>query len=222
MKVKTHAPTGLSLLEVFVVIATIVLLAIILPTLVSPGAHSKTRARRIQCVNNLKQIGLADLLYANDHEDKFPWMVSTNFNPTNTSGSREFTNSPQVFRHFQAISNELSVARILHCPSDDGREKAADFVNLSNSNLSYFLTFDASEATPQMILSGDRNITGGTLASPNLFWVPSGSLLSWTKSMHVSAGNIVLADGSVQQMTSSTLQKQLQLQPLPVVRLAIP
>jgi len=44
----------------------------------------------------------------------------------------------------------------------------------------------------------------------------------WTADIHVNAGNVGLADGSVQQMTSPGLQKQLEMQTLPVIRLAIP
>ena len=220
MKITMNRRHGLSLLEVFVVIviAAIALLIVFL----MPSRHSKVRAKRISCVNNLKQLGLASRLYAGDHEDKFPWMVSTNFNPTNTSGSREFTNSAQVFSHFQAMSNELNIPKILVCISDGGRQRTSDFTNFGNSNVSYFVNLDVLETNPQTILSGDRNITGGTFANPNLLLVRSNSRLSWTKAIHVSAGNVGLADGSVQQMTPPSLNKQIAEVTNTVFRLAIP
>jgi len=40
--------------------------------------------------------------------------------------------------------------------------------------------------------------------------------------LHNNEGNLGLSDGSVQQVTSTGLLKQLQAQDLPVIRLAIP
>src|SRR5205085_4895969 len=124
--------------------ATIVLLIVfLLPLLARPHGSS-----RISCISNLKQVGLAARIYANDHEDRFPWMVSTNLNPTNTSGSMELTNSTQVFLHFKAMSNELNTPKILACFSDAGRSKTVDFTKLSNGNVSYLVGFDATESDP--------------------------------------------------------------------------
>jgi hypothetical protein len=214
---------GLSVLEILVVVATIgLLIAFFLPLLASPS-RPVARTARIRCVNHLKQIGLAFLLYAEDHEDQFPWMVSTNFNPTRSSGSLEYVNSGEVFRHFQAASNELNVPRILHCPTDGKRTAAPDFVKIGNSNLSYFVGVDAMDnGDPQMILSGDRNILGGTFERPNLMLVRTNRVMSWSNNLHVLAGNVGLADGSVQQMTATQLNQQFASVTNAVVRLAIP
>ena len=215
MKTCTHRRHGLSVLEVLLVIATITLLAgLILPKM----ARGRVRTSRIGCTSQLKQIGLSYRMFSNDHGDQFPYAVSNEF-----GGTLQFENSPQVFRHYEAMSNELVTPKILICNSDTNRIRASNFLTpLSNSNISYFIGLGAQEDKPQRILSGDRNVTGGVLSNGFMRVLPSNSVAGWTSAIHSNAGNIGLADGSVQQMRAPGLQRQLQTQDLPVVRLAIP
>jgi prepilin-type processing-associated H-X9-DG protein len=112
--------------------------------------------------------------------------------------------------------------KLLRCPADVGRESALDFANLGNTNVSYFVGLDASRDTQDMLLSGDRNITGGTLANPNLLVVRTNNPLSWTKSIHISRGNVGLADGSVSQVDGPRLNQQVAAMTNAAIRLAIP
>jgi len=87
---------GFTLIELLVVIAIIAILAaMLLPAL----SRSKQSARRIVCVNHLKQLALATVMYVMDHENYYPSSNSTDKWP-------------------EAIRPGYQNLRILICPDD--------------------------------------------------------------------------------------------------------
>jgi len=217
----------MTLIEVVVVIIVLaVVAAIVLPAF--RAAHSPTQP--INCVNNLKEIGLADRIWAGDNNDKYPMEISV----TN-GGTMELAATGDVIATFQAISNELSTPKVLICPEDQGKIFATNFTtDFNNSPVSYFVGLDADQDHPQMLLSGDDNLAiDGVPVKSGLAQFSTNADVAWTSGRHISykehfwtpthgLGNIGLADGSVQQDTSIGLQQAFKQTGLATNRLAIP
>ena len=122
------------------------------------------------------------------------------------------------------MSNQLSTPKILHCPSDTDTFAATNsWSELNNQNVSYFVGLDASENDPQAILSGDDNFEiNGVPVKSGLLEFSTNAPIAWSAARHKFAGNISLADGSVQSVTISGLTNLVHQTGLATNRLAIP
>lgn len=182
----------MTLFEVGVCIAIVMVLAILfLPAL----SKARRRPSSLNCVNNLKQLGLAYRIWAGDNGDMMPMGISVT-----KGGSMEMVATGNVEHTFIVMSNELSTPKILFCPQDTGRIALNNFSGLANANISYFVGVDATnDANPQLILSGDGNFQISVIAvKPGLLALESNTIVQWSGVRHVKTGNLGLSDGSVQ------------------------
>lgn len=204
-----------TLLELLVVIVVVVgLFSVLLPAL----QQARHKATRIDCVSDLKVIGLAFRIFATDHGDEFPMQVSTN-----EGGVKEWMAfGTNTFRVFRSLSNEVSVTGTLVCQSDV-RKRAMSWETLQNHNISYFVGVDAVETNYMMILAGDRNLRAKVPKdSAGFLSLRTNDAVGWTRGMHRGAGDVVLADGSVQQLNDSRLQAQIRAAGLATNRFMLP
>lgn len=211
---------GFTLIELLCVIAIIgILAALLLPAL----SQAKLRAKRAVCVNNLRETGLAFHIFANDHRGKLPMQV-----PAGDGGSEEFVRAAGqasgesyfAFRHFQTLSNELVAPRMLICPADT-RSPAQHFSVLNNDNVSYFVNVSAEHGKSTSILAGDRNLTNDWVGERGLVPLDANSYLRWTHELHRYKGNVLFADGHVEELNRPTLMVA-SLDPAAAAKLSLP
>ena len=220
---------ALTRVEVVMVIGVLFMIAVLLlPVLVS----IRNPQRPLNCVNNLKEIGIAYWVWAGDNNDKYPMAVSV----TN-GGAMELVATGNVAACFLVMSNELTTPKILLCGQDKHRVWATNFATgFDNSYISYFVGLDANESKPQMFLSGDDNFAiNGMEVKSGLLQLSTNAPVTWTSGRHAAynshvwtparyrfVGNIGFADGSVRQVTMDELSQALQQTGLATNRLVIP
>jgi prepilin-type N-terminal cleavage/methylation domain-containing protein/prepilin-type processing-associated H-X9-DG protein len=133
LRFRHHERSGFTLIELLVVIGIIGILAsLILPAL----GNAKKKARRIECMNQMRQLQLAWVMYAHDHNESLPpnsdgvragkdpenpawvagWIHGSTYDATNTSllvGSK--------YTRCGSIGSYIDNPQFYRCPEDKSR-----------------------------------------------------------------------------------------------------
>ena len=215
-RVSNQKTGAMTLVEVLVVVFV---LFILVALLLRPTSGHRPSMRSM-CINNLKIVGLAFRVWADDHNGKFPMQV-----PVTNGGTMGLNaNGQNAWLNFLVLSNELSTPKHLYCPTDKDQVAATSFTTgFSAKNISYFVGMDADKGLPQMFLSGDDNFTvGGVPVKSGPLEFSANTAITWADSRHGLCGNIGLVDGSVKMVSLQSLQQVIQNTGVATNRLAIP
>jgi prepilin-type N-terminal cleavage/methylation domain-containing protein len=170
--------SAFTLVELLVVLAIVAILFAMLATV---GHDRPIKALNIQCLNNVRQINIAFLLWKADHQDRFPWQVLLE-----DEGTLELIPGGDALPHFTVLSNSLRAADLFACPTEKERRPVKTVAELQSSNLSYFVSLDVSSNRPAFsVFAGDRHLAvNGQPLKPGLVTLNTNMTMSWTRELH--------------------------------------
>jgi len=216
-----HKHKGFTLIELLIVIAIIsILAAILFPVF----ARARENARRTSCMSNLKQMGLASLMYTQDYDEKYPpaFVVIT----SQPAPYGAFWHSPDWYWQ-QLLHPYTKSDQVYWCPSSkvygtaiNGNYGANWLLLLSPPNSISLASLDAPASTYMLMDAGTFVMKPGNVTSPqasNYYLPGTGKFVTpltppvaaytddFNDGRHFGGVNITFADGHTKWLKSTAV-----------------
>ena len=169
---------GFTLIELLVVIAIIAILAgLLLPAL----ARAKTQTQSTLCKSNLKQMGVATHLYADDNTDKLPYAWATGHDPNRNNFETLLVRyiKSSAFNAGNATTNSDFAVSVFRCPVrmlENHWQNYKTYAGIGNPwKISYGMNQYTSADFPASIATGQP--PNGTTAKMSSVRQPTDTLL---------------------------------------------
>jgi prepilin-type N-terminal cleavage/methylation domain-containing protein/prepilin-type processing-associated H-X9-DG protein len=209
--------TGFTLIELLVVIAIIAILAAILFPVF---ARAREKARQTACLSNVKQLGLAYMMYLSDYDEVFPPHVTER---TATPGTPDTAEARAPFSYKTKLAPYVKNDQVFKCPSAPawptpaaGQWFTTDYGNNHNemylpgaSQQAFYIAnpdFGFNDATTvgsitypaQFIMLGDAGRSDGSPSRGGMYpqpWAFDNATQARMYGRHNDGANVTYADG---------------------------
>jgi prepilin-type N-terminal cleavage/methylation domain-containing protein/prepilin-type processing-associated H-X9-DG protein len=191
---------GFTLIELLVVIAIIAILAgMLLPAL----SNAREKARAISCMNNMRQIGQASLLYATDNDGHLPKVPDGGLNNCPAAAWQHASHGNAILET-GAIWPYVQTKAAYMCPSDKGYESATArrSTRIYSYSYNYMINYPSNNYTdcsiPTLRLSKIPRPSDRILLFEEQY--PNDGNCVWTSTSdtmtdrHTGKGNFIFAD----------------------------